>query len=163
MSRRCARLAAAVALSAASCAACAQVGCTVSAAPLNFGAYDALSPVETTVNGGITLDCTLLSPGGAGRVSYRIALSQGSGSFAQRRMPRAGGGDELSYNAYWQSVSAARVWGSGAPGTVVASGSVSVPRNGRSLTEPMIGVIPALQPVGAGTYTDTLIVTVTYD
>lgn len=150
-------------LGAAAPAAFAQAGCTVSAAPLNFGAYDTLSPVDTTVNGGITLDCAPLGPGGASRVSYRIALSPGSGSSVQRLMPRAGGGDVLSYQAYWRSVSPGRIWGTGVPGTVVASGSVTVPPNGRSVTEPMVGVIPALQPVGAGSYVDTLIVTVTYD
>lgn len=146
-------------------AAQAQVGCDVNAAPLNFGVYDTLATADTRVNGGITLTCRLLNPNAANRISYSVSLGPGSGSYAQRALRAAGSADLLRYTVHLQSVSPGTVWGDGTAGTITASGSVTVNKNtpNKPLVLPMIGVVPALQTVAPGVYSDTLTVTVTWN
>lgn len=149
----------------AAAAAQAQVGCNVNAAPLNFGVYDTLATADTRVNGGITLTCRLLDPNAANRISYSVSLGPGSGSYAQRALRAAGSTSQLRYNVHLQSVSPGTVWGDGTSGTITASGSVTVNKNtpNKPLDLPMIGVVPALQTVAPGVYSDTLTVTVTWN
>ncbi|HWS73554.1 MAG TPA: spore coat protein U domain-containing protein [Quisquiliibacterium sp.] len=142
----------------------AQVACNTSVAPLNFGVYDTLAATDNRVNASISLACQLTNPNAAQRIAYTVSLGPGSGSYAQRTM-RSGGPDVLGYNVYLQSVSPGSVLGDGTGGTVTASGSITINKNSglSPSTIPLIGVIPALQPVGAGVYNDTLTVTVTWN
>ena len=160
------RLLAAVCLALAAGGAQAQVACNVAVAPLGFGVYDTLSPVDNQVNGGVTLECRLIASNAAHRISYSIAIGAGdSGSFAQRTMRAPGRPDRLAYNVFLTRVSPSTIWGDGTGGSVPATGSITVnkttPR--RPLSIPMIGVIPAGQTVGAGAYSDTLTVTITWN
>lgn len=146
--------------------AIAQVACNLAVTPLAFGVYDTLGALDNRVNGDITIDCRLLNPNAAQRISYSIAIGAGnSGNFAQRTMQAPGRADLLGYNVYLNSVSPATVWGDGTGGSVPATGSITVNKNSprRPVSLPMIGVIPARQPVGAGVYGDTLTVTITWN
>ena len=160
------RLITAVCLALAAGGAHAQVACNVSVAPLGFGVYDTLSRVDNQVNGDVTLACELIAPNAAHRISYSIAIGAGdSGSFARRTMRAPARPDRLGYNVYLTRVSPSTIWGDGTGGSVPATGSIIVnkatPR--KPLSIPMVGVIPAGQTVGAGVYSDTLTVTITWN
>lgn len=160
------RLITAVCLALAAGGAHAQVACNVSVAPLGFGVYDTLSRVDNQVNGDVTLACELIAPNAAHRISYSIAIGAGdSGSFARRTMRAPARPDRLGYNVYLTRVSPSTIWGDGTGGSVPATGSITVNRATprKPLSIPMIGVIPAGQTVGAGVYSDTLTVTITWN
>ena len=71
----------------------------------------------------------------------------------------------LAYNVFLTRVSPSTIWGDGTGGSVPATGSITVNRATprKPLSIPMIGVIPAGQTVGAGVYSDTLTVTITWN
>lgn len=160
------RALAAASLAAVAGGASAQVACNVSAAPLAFGVYDTLGAADSQVNGDVAIDCYLLDPNAAQRISYSIAIGPGSsGNYLQRTMLAPGRPDRLGYNVFLNSVSASTIWGDGTGGSIPATGSITVNKNTprRPVSIPMIGVIPARQPVGAGVYSDTLTVTITWN
>lgn len=129
--------------------------CTVSATGVMFGAYDprAASPDDGT--GAIDISCHPRDQ------SVNIALSTGSsGSFWARRM--SSGAAQLDYNLY-TATSRTIVWGDGSGGTstvTLTEGNVSGGR--RRFSADIFGRIPALQNVPAGSYVDTIVVTVTF-
>ena len=139
----------------ASMAAVPAEACTISATGVPFGSYDPSSGTADDGTGTISLDCqpSVQSP--------VIALGAGgAGSFAPRQM--ASGAYLLGYNLY---TTAARnvVWGDGASGTVTLTlGGGTVTAGTRHFSQTVYGRITALQNVGAGTYGDTIIVTVTF-
>lgn len=142
-------------------AACTGVACscTVSTATVNFGTYNPQSATNTTANGTITTSCTAFL---AGLISYTIAISTGgSGTYTNRRM--INGATPLLYNLY-TSAAFTSIWGNGTGGSVIGTDSnlpvSSIPIL-RSYT--VYGRMPALQTSAiAGTYTDTVVATVTY-
>ena len=127
--------------------------CTITTVPVNFGTYDPLSGTPNTATGTVNLVCTL------GLLqTWTVGLSAGnSGSFAQRVL--SNGGSSLAYNLY-TSASYASVWGDGSGGTSVDSGTQVIGTTNATYT--VYGRIPAGQDVGAGSYLDTITVTVTY-
>ena len=137
--------------------------CTVSSTGVAFGTYDPLAAAATDSTGNLTLVCTHVSGAGQ-RVNYSVALSSGSsGTFTQRWM-RAGAAT-LTYNLF-DTAARARIWGDGSAGTVVVSDGFAVGpgqgNNRREVVYPIYGRIPALQSVATGTYTDTIVVTLTF-
>ena len=132
----------------------AQAACTVTTVSVAFGAYDPTSGTPDDTAGSATARCKRNDP------APNIALSTGgSGTFFPRRM--TGGTWTLNYNLY---TNAARtiVFGDGTGGTATVNPpGVDVP--GRTdYMATIYGRIPALQNVGAATYNDTVIVTVTW-
>lgn len=129
--------------------------CTVSATGVAFGTYDTLSAAPDDSAGAVLVECH------PSEHVPTVAISTGgSGSFADRRM--SGGADSLAYNLY---TSAARnlVWGDGSAGTAIVTlvgGIVNAGR--RRFNQPIYGRIPARQAVDAGTYSDTLFVTLSF-
>ncbi len=149
-------------------AAWAQAGatCSVGIPAINFGSYDTLAPVAALpVTGLVSVECALAPAGRPQRVDYQIRLGKGaSGTYTPRRMRRAGAtADTLEYNLYLESLGA--IWGDGTNGTAVAGGTVMVTpgRPTRSRDHRLLGQIPPRQPVAAGAYQDTIIVTVTFN
>jgi len=141
----------------------ASVDCAVATAGVAFGAYDPSALTPTDSAGGLTVRCVYLS-GGAVKMSYTVALSPGgSGTYSPRRM-RAGTA-QLSYNLFLD-VARSQVWGNGSGGTFIASGSFTVgPGVGNGIRENqhiLYGRIPALQAADTGSYTDTIVVTLTF-
>jgi spore coat protein U-like protein len=120
--------------------------CTLSVQGANFGSYDVFHPDSLDGVANIALSCDAAVP-------YSIALSPGSGAYSLRKM--TSGPHALDYNLF---VDAARtmVWGDASAGTAVATG------NAASASHVAYGRIPARQNVHAGSYSDTITVTVTY-
>lgn len=120
--------------------------CTVSAGSVAFGDYDPLSQQALDGAGTISVSC---SPS----ASYSLSLSTGGGSYAQREL--AGSGSVLNYNLF-TTVSRTIVWGDGSGSTATVGGE------GDSANHTVYGRIPAQQNVTAGSYSDSIVVTVTF-
>lgn len=142
-------------------ATCTGLGCScsISADDLSFGSYDPLSASNHDATGEVRVTCGALVA--AVTVSYTISLSSGSsGNRLARTM--ANGGSTLAYNLY-TNPSRTSIWGNGAGGTVTLGNSYSLslvfPKTD---TFPVYGRIPPSQPVGAGSYSDSLVATVTF-
>jgi spore coat protein U-like protein len=120
--------------------------CTVSTTSVAFGAYDPFSAAPRDSNGSVQITCDAVT-------SYTIALSAGNSGSLDRAM--AAGAYRLSYNLFTEATRTI-VWGDGSGGSARVSGS------GTAATIPVYGRIPARQNVHAGSYTDMLVMTVTY-
>ena len=137
------------------------INCTTSASSIAFGTYNPLSPVSATSTGALRVMCSG-SGSGSTNVTVGVTLSAGlSGSYATRKM--FSGSNALNYNIYW-STAYSQIMGDGGGGsfagtagpfTVIAGGS-------NTATGTMYGMVPAQQDVAAGSYIDTILVTVTY-
>lgn len=122
--------------------------CAVGVSGLSFGTYDERSVATGTAT--VRVDC-------ASGVSYEVRLSAGGGSHADRRLSNGSGGT-LSYNMY-TSASHAQIWGDG-----IASGTVAVGGGGTGLEQVLtaFGLIPANQNPAAGSYSDSIVVTIIF-
>jgi spore coat protein U-like protein len=127
--------------------------CTVAATPMNFGAPTAIGTANIDRTSNVSLVCT----NGA---TYDVALDLGlhAGAGSQRRMSNGAATPVyVPYGIYRDSAYTSE-WTAAAGNTVTgvtpASGVVSLTAYGR---------IPVSAPsVGAGTYQDTVTVTVTF-
>ena len=133
--------------------------CTVSAGSVAFGIYDplALGPLDST--GTIQATCTSARPP---HITYEIRLDAGqAGSFAPRAM--AGGASQLTYNLYIDAARSA-VWGDGSGGTSVVTADYNLTPPGSTQTDSytVYGRVPAAQVVTAGSYLDTITVTLEF-
>lgn len=120
--------------------------CSVGAQGVNFGAYDPAAFANLDSAGGIDVRCDAST-------AFSVALSTGSGSFDARAMHA--GGYVLLYNLY-TSPSRTTVWGDG------SGGSATVPGDGMGGSLTVYGRIPARQNGHVGSYTDTVVVTLTF-
>jgi spore coat protein U-like protein len=122
-----------------------QADCSVNTLSVLFGTYDHLSGANVDAVGNVSVTCTTAE-------SYSIALSAGNGSFAARQLQSGGG--LLYYNLY-SNVLRSSVWGDGSAGTALVNGSTTGSYS-------VYGRIPGRQNVAAGTYGDTITVTLTF-
>lgn len=123
----------------------ASAACSVSSPGVAFGNYNTLSSSALDGTGDITVSCDMIT-------SFTAKLSAGGGTIDQRVM--SAGAAQLNYNLYTDSARTI-VWGDGITGsTVSATGLISI------LTA--YGRVPALQNVVAGSYGDTVTITVSY-
>ena len=120
--------------------------CSVAVVGVTFGNYDVFSSQDTDVAGTITVSCQSAS-------TYSISLSPGVGSLVARRMTN--GVNQLAYNLFTDP-QRLTIWGDGSAGTT----TVNATGTGASYT--VFGRIPAGQNAYVGSYSDTIIVTVTY-
>jgi spore coat protein U-like protein len=123
--------------------------CTVSSTGVSFGTYDVFSGSSLDSTGTISFSCDK-------KQDVEIWLSTGgSGTFSPRRMS---GPDSLDYNLY---LDAARtnIWGDDTFGSVYTQNNV--PKN-TSINVTVYGRIPAGQDVSAGSYTDTVTLTINW-
>lgn len=137
------------------------VTCSVSSAGVSFGVYVLGSPTPVDSTGAITFTCTVIPSPPSASVIYSIALSAGSsGNHANRHM--LSGANQLIYNLYRDSARTI-VWNDT---TNVASGSFSLGPSGDTRTQTATftvhGRIPATQDVPPGSYSDSIVVTVTF-
>jgi len=117
--------------------------CSVSASSLNFGTYTVST--NTDQSGNISVTCTTGTP-------YTVELDGGTNaSGSTRRMVNAS--SYLTYELYTDS-GRGTVWNN--TNTVAGTGT------GAAQSIPLYGRIPSSQNVPAGTYTDTVQITVTY-
>ncbi len=135
------------------------LGCTCSAGTtaVAFGNYNPISATATTANGNVAVTCSALVIFTA---SYVISMNAGnSGTFTTRFMNLTG--NHLNYNLY---TTAARtsVWGNGTAGTSTVSDTYTALGLTETRNYTVYGLLPALQALPIGLYTDSVTVTVTY-
>jgi spore coat protein U-like protein len=128
--------------------------CTISTAPVAFGAYDPVSTNAATDlvgTGALTVACTKGVPA-------TIDLGQGANYLAPSRRMTAGAGAFLNF-ALYKDAARTQVWGSTmAGGTTYAYNSAS--KNSVAVT--VYGTVPQAQDVPVGSYTDTVVATISY-
>lgn len=129
--------------------ASSEAQCSVSSSGVAFGTYDVLLTPPDDTTGTVSFSCLLL-------LLPRITLSTGSSlSFAPRTMKK--GAEALSYNLYLDAARSS-VWGDGTAGTSYYQPLLSL--LGGTVT--VYGRMPAKQNVSAGSYTDTVVVTLLF-
>ena len=134
--------------------------CTVSASSIAFGAYNPLSTSGTSSVGSWSVTCNAMGSGSA-TVAGTLTLSTGlSGRYATRTMKS--GTNALQYNVYL-TPAYAQIVGDGSAGTYAPSDSGTV-TSGQvyNVSGNWYGYMPPSQDVPAGSYADSLVVTVTY-
>ena len=122
--------------------------CTLNVTGVNFGSYDVFSNSALDTTGNIDVNC----PSGVG---YSMALTAGGGTHTQRVMNS--GAHRLNYNLY-TAANRAVVWGDATSGTVTVNGTGI----GVNVNHGVYGRIPALQNVYPGSYSDIIIVELTF-
>jgi spore coat protein U-like protein len=152
------------ALASVSTPAFAAYSCSVSSGgSINFLSYDSTSAL--TANATVTLTCTHLA-GGAENIPWTMTLSNGSsgtclgatGRTMQRQVAPAA---TVGYNIYQNSTIVE--WGNTGCGTY-PGGTLRVTNGNpvQSTVQTLRGVMPAGQLVPAGSYSETLLLTVMF-
>lgn len=139
-------------------AACNGLGCscTVTATAVSFGNYNPIAATTNDATGTVQVTCTMVVALGG---SYTIDLSAGSsGNAAQRTLKQ--GASSLNYNLYTDA-GRSTVWGDGTGGSSHVSPTFTALLFVQQ-SATIYGRIPAGQNVAAGSYGDTITVTVTY-
>jgi spore coat protein U-like protein len=126
----------------------ALAACTATAVPVIFGAYNPVSGQVLDSAGRVDVSCVPSA-------GYTISLSAGLGSYAARQM--ASGPDRLEYNLY-TDFARTIVWGDGTGGSFSVGGTAGI----APVSHTVHGRIPRGQPVRAGAYSDTVLVTVSF-
>ena len=114
--------------------------CTVSTTPLNFGIYWGTNTLVSTAS--VNVSCNLPA-------TTKVQMDTGLHSLNFKTRKMASQQNTLNYNIYANSARSS-VWGDGTAGTFTLTGS--------KLT--MYASIPGGQVVPAGTYNDTVVVTI---
>ena len=144
-------------------AAEAQYSCNV-ARPgnINFLTYTPASGTPAIGSTSVTLTCTHVA-GASQSIDWSMTLTNGSSNNCNARAMKRGT-DSLAYNIYQDSV-AGGIWGNLGCGTFPAGNFKVGPgsgNNSRSVTKTLYGQVPISQFVPAGTYSDTLAITVSF-
>lgn len=125
--------------------------CSVSATNLNFGSVGPLiSNVDATNS--ISVTCTNGTPWTAS-----LNAGTGAGATVALRQMTGSGGATVNYTIY-QNAARTQIWGDGTSGTSVLSGTGAGSPQGQT----GYGRAPAQTTPPAGTYSDTVVVTLTY-
>jgi spore coat protein U-like protein len=135
------------------CALAPQLACAtcgVDAGDLSLGSYDFRSDTALSSAGRIMITCDAAA-------DYRVTLSPGTGTYTQRVLTNAS--HTLAYNLYLD-VNHTMVWGDGTGATVTASGHMDGTTTSTDLV--IYGLIPARQNPWPGTYSDAIVVTLTF-
>ncbi len=124
--------------------------CTVSTAPVAFGAYNPLSATDLDNSGGVVVACTT-------GISATIGLNLGANASGSTRRMTDGAGHFLNYELYKDAVRTT-VWGnSGA--AMLTTGAAP---NGDPRTFTVYGRMTALQDAPVGAYSDTAVATINF-
>lgn len=129
--------------------------CTVSVTGIGFGSYASPGVANSDSTGTVSVTCNGIGV----LVSYTITLGTGSGSYANRKL--LSGINFLSYNMYTDPTRL-QIWGDGSAGTSTVSNSYTLALSSVITPYTVYGRVPGGQNPPAGTYNDTVIVTVTY-
>lgn len=128
--------------------------CVVGAQSLSFGSFDGSAAL--TSSGDVSVRCSNGTP-------YTVLLSAGGGTFAQRLLGN-GGSNSLQYNLYTSSTYGT-IWGDGSASTGTLGGTGSGMSAAKVKTHTIYGQLPnsaANQDAPAGSYSDSIVVTVSY-
>ena len=145
--------------------------CSISAPGLAFTtSYDPTSATDVTGIGNTVVNCSYTGIDVLFGSTVNIGLSHGSsGTFSLRTMKQ--GAQSLGYNLYLNPTATGTVFGDGSAGTgtytlcypgLFAGCSGNTGTSGQAFTIPVYGRLPAGQDIGAGSYSDSLIATVTF-
>ncbi len=139
------------------CSASVSANCTISTSAVSFGSYDPVSANASsalTATGGVSVTCTT---GASPVVTLAQGSNPGTGSHdgTPLRQMSDGAGDNLAYNLY-QDSGHSTVWGN-TSGTGQAATA-----DGTSHTLTVYGSIAGGQNVPIGTYSDTVVATVSF-
>jgi spore coat protein U-like protein len=132
--------------------AAAAMNCSISLSPFSFGVYVPGDAIPLDVTGQVGVRCT----GSTGTFVAKISAG-GSGTFTQRQM--LSGPFQLGYNFYLNS-SRTVVWGDGTGGSQVTGGKAQPGQQIFAL--PVYGRVFPGQSVGAGSYSDNVLVTIVF-
>ncbi len=124
--------------------------CGVTALPLAFGTYSPTQSTNTTAQTTVVVTCTNGTP-------YNVGLNAGAGTgatVATRKM--TSGSNTLTYSLYSDS-GYSTVWGN-----TIGTNTVTGTGTGLTQTINVYGSATALQAVPAGSYADTVTVSLTY-
>ncbi len=161
MNRYMLAIAVALALVLPSGAAMAQTICKFSSTgAIGFGTYDSMAPMARTSQTNILVRCERNT--GPANVSVMVGLGPGSNgaSTAARKLVAPGSPTPLLYGLYQDSGRSIN-WGN-VPGIDAASQTATIKNKSfETLTFTVYGSIPAQQDVYAGSYSDSIEVTLT--
>jgi len=121
--------------------------CTFTTAAVLFGSYDVLATSPLYGTGSISGHCNRNDP-------VTIALSGGDSGTTSQRYMKSASSDTLNYNLY-QTSAYALIWGTGASALTATFGMTQT-------TLTIYGMIPAQQDVSAGSYSDSIVATISY-
>lgn len=143
--------------------------CTITTTGINFtNAYDPVSATAVTGNGTISVKCSGTGFDFLFGFNVTTSLSKGSGSYANRTLTK--GIENLSYNLYVDPPFST-IFGDGTAGTATYSicypglfAGCSGPTGTSGTTFPVTvyGRLPGGQDVSAGTYSDSMMATITF-
>lgn len=137
---------------------CSGIGCSCSVATtaVAFGIYNSAS--NSDVAGNVAVTCSAVAVGF--NVAYVIKLSAGgAASFSPRTL--ANGGYTLQYNLY-TNAARTHIWGDGTSSTNTVSDAYTALVLLQLKNYAVYGRLPASQNGAAGTYNDSITVTVEY-
>jgi len=125
--------------------------CSITTTGVSFGAYNVFDSTPVDSTGSVRYQCS------GSTVSFTIRLSTGSGATFNPRSMLVGA-SALNYNLY---LDAARIsiWGDGTSGT---SFFLATNPSGKAVNVPIFGRILAGQDVAAGSYSDSIVVTIQF-
>jgi spore coat protein U-like protein len=135
--------------------------CSGSNVSMSLGAYNGFQATDLDSSGVLVVTCRRNGGGSTTTITVGIGPSAVSGSIATRRLRLAAGTDVLGYNLF-RDAGRSLVWGQ-TVGVNTVSQNISLSNNASgTLSFTLFGRITALQDVRAGTYNDTLTMTVTF-
>jgi spore coat protein U-like protein len=130
--------------------------CSIAAEPVAFGNYDSLATSDKANAGSVTVTC---NEGASATITLGQGTNAGSGSSdaAPARRLADSGGNFLNYNLY-QGIDHLVVWGN-----TSGTGQAQTGVGGAGATLAVYGLIPKAQlSAPAGSYSDTVVATVTF-
>ncbi len=143
--------------------------CTLqSGVPLNFGTYDDASAANTDVSTTFSISCCRNPPGSGATLTVAMGPSTNStaaNKITTRQMKNSANADRMNYQLYFGSFGGT-VWGDGVIGGSVWTQAISTSNNCSASTVIAVGsgifgrIFPQ-QAVSAGTYNDTLTISIT--
>jgi spore coat protein U-like protein len=146
----------------------ADLTCSVSGVSLNFGTYDDSSAVDTDVSAAFSVSCCRNPPGSNATLTVTIGPSANStagNKILTRQMKNSANADLMTYQLYSGSFGAT-VWGDGVTGGSAWTQAINVNNNCPNLSaipvgSAIFGRIFPQQAVSAGSYGDTVTITIT--
>jgi len=130
--------------------------CSVTTTPVTFGNYDVLSASPLNSTGTVSINCN--NPEKRPMPISLAISSGGSGTFNPRQMKAAIGTDRMNYYLFTDPARTI-IWGDGTGGTSLVTGVIT---KTDVLNTTIYGKVPARQNIRAGSYSDSLIVTVNW-
>lgn len=139
----------------------AKVTCTVTATPVQFGTYDPLNLSPALSSGTVVTTCRLMGALATATMLTSSFTAGSSGKYATRTMIL--GANALLYNLYLDPAHS-QIAGDGTGGSSTGSATLnlSILNRTQTWTETIYGSMPASQDAAAGTYIDSIMVTVNY-